>query len=195
MINPVDELTGNWDYATLPATIALGEGCWVERRDCFKACRTTQRPGLRVGARTRIYTWCAFNLEPAARVTIGKDCLLTGAVLMCSDQITIGDRVQISYNATIADSDFHPIDPDQRIVDAIANRPSGDRSGRPRIPTAPVVIEDDVIIGLATIILKGVRVGRGARVMPGALVTHDVPPGATVGGNPASIVNPPETQP
>lgn len=181
-------LTGDWDYRTLPPTIQIGQGCWVERRDSFKACRTTHRPGLRIGARTRIFTWCAFNLEPAARVTIGDDCVLTGAVLMCSEQITIGNRVKISYNVTIADSDFHPIDPAQRIADAIANRPNGDGTGRPAIPTAPVVIEDDAVIGLAAIILKGVTIGREARVMPGALVTRDVPPGATVGGNPATIM-------
>jgi acetyltransferase-like isoleucine patch superfamily enzyme len=51
-----------------------------------------------------------------------------------------------------------------------------------------VVIEDDVWIGPQATILKGVRIGRGAFVEAGALVTRDVPPGARVKGNPARIV-------
>jgi acetyltransferase-like isoleucine patch superfamily enzyme len=54
----------------------------------------------------------------------------------------------------------------------------------------PVVIEDDVWIGWNATILKGVRVGAGAVVEPGAVVTRDVPPGARVAGNPARRVDP-----
>lgn len=56
-------------------------------------------------------------------------------------------------------------------------------SGRP----APqdCVIEDDVWIGARAILLKGVRIGRGAVVAAGAVVTKDVPPYTIVGGVPA----------
>lgn len=189
MSGSIDELVGDWDYARLPDTIAVGPGCWIERRDSFKACRTRHRPGLFIGPRSRLYTWCAFNLEEDARVNIGEDCILTGAVLMCTNHITIGNRVRISYNVTIADSDFHPLDAQARMADAVANRPLGDRTGRPVIPSAPVVIEDDVEIGLASIILKGVTIGRGATLLAGAVVSRDVPAGATVAGNPAKIID------
>ncbi|HEX9504851.1 MAG TPA: hypothetical protein VGA62_02480, partial [Acidimicrobiia bacterium] len=59
---------------------------------------------------------------------------------------------------------------------------------RPPIPRKPVVIDDDVWIGPNAAILKGVRVGAGAFVEPGALVTEDVPAGARVLGNPAKVV-------
>jgi acetyltransferase-like isoleucine patch superfamily enzyme len=49
-----------------------------------------------------------------------------------------------------------------------------------------VVIEDDAWIGIGAIVLKGVRIGAGARVEAGAVVTRDVPSGATVAGNPAT---------
>jgi acetyltransferase-like isoleucine patch superfamily enzyme len=113
--------------------------------------------------------------------------LLVGAVFMCAEHISIGERVVVSYHVTIADSDFHPIDPEARRLDAIANAPGGERSLRPRVESHPVVIEDDVWIGVGAIILKGVRIGRGARVMPGSVVTRDVPAGATVAGNPARL--------
>ena len=52
----------------------------------------------------------------------------------------------------------------------------------------PVVIGDDVWIGARAIILPGTRVGTGAVIGAGAVVTKDVPDYAVVGGNPARIL-------
>lgn len=51
-----------------------------------------------------------------------------------------------------------------------------------------VVIEDDADLGAGAIVLPGVRIGRGAQVGAGAVVTRDVPPFAVVAGNPARIL-------
>jgi acetyltransferase-like isoleucine patch superfamily enzyme len=106
---------------------------------------------------------------------------------MCAERIIVGDNVLISYNVTIADSDFHPIDPDERLRDAVAIAPLGDRTKRPKVLTLPVRICDDVWIGIGAIILKGVTIGRSARVGAGAVVTQDIPEGAYVTGNPAKL--------
>ncbi|MGZ4179456.1 MAG: DapH/DapD/GlmU-related protein [Solirubrobacteraceae bacterium] len=53
---------------------------------------------------------------------------------------------------------------------------------------APVVIGDDVWIGINATILKGVAIGSGAIVAAGAVVAKDVPANALVAGNPAVIV-------
>jgi maltose O-acetyltransferase len=53
--------------------------------------------------------------------------------------------------------------------------------------SAPVVIEDDVWIGFNAIILKGVRVGRGAVVGAGSVITKDVDPFTVVVGNPQRV--------
>jgi serine O-acetyltransferase len=50
------------------------------------------------------------------------------------------------------------------------------------------VIEDDVMIGVGAKVLGPVRVGRGAVIGANAVVLHDVPPGAVVGGIPARIL-------
>lgn len=52
----------------------------------------------------------------------------------------------------------------------------------------PVVIGDNVWFGNHVIIVPGVRVGEGAVVAMGAVVTEDVPPCAVVGGNPARVL-------
>ncbi len=54
---------------------------------------------------------------------------------------------------------------------------------------AKVVIEDDADLGVGAIVLPGRRVGRGAQVGAGAVVTRDVPPFAVVVGNPARLLS------
>lgn len=52
---------------------------------------------------------------------------------------------------------------------------------------APVVIEDDVDIGIGSIVLPGIRIGRGAQIGAGTIVTRDVPAYAVAMGNPARV--------
>ncbi|WP_249030247.1 2,3,4,5-tetrahydropyridine-2,6-dicarboxylate N-acetyltransferase [Tannockella kyphosi] len=53
---------------------------------------------------------------------------------------------------------------------------------------SPVIVEDDVVIGANAVVIEGVRIGKGAVVGAGSIVTKDVPAGAVVVGNPARIV-------
>lgn len=184
----LSEICGTWDYGSLPINVTIGLGCVIERKASFQRYRSIQPVGLALGTNVTAYTWTEFNIDPAGSVTVGDDSVLVGAILMCSERITIGRRVVISYHVTVADSDFHPLDLEARRLDAIANAPGGDRSMRPPVESRPVVIEDDAWIGIGAIVLKGVHIGKGARVTAGSVVTHDVPAGATVAGNPARIV-------
>lgn len=51
-----------------------------------------------------------------------------------------------------------------------------------------VIVEDDVWIGCNAIVMRGVRVGKGAVVAAGAVVTKDVPPYSIVGGIPSKVL-------
>lgn len=51
-----------------------------------------------------------------------------------------------------------------------------------------IIIEDDVWLGLNSIILSGVKIGQGAIVGAGSVVTKDIPPYAIAGGNPARVI-------
>jgi acetyltransferase-like isoleucine patch superfamily enzyme len=52
----------------------------------------------------------------------------------------------------------------------------------------PVVLEDDVWLGVHVCVLDGVTIGRGAIIGAGAVVTHDIPPYAVAGGVPARVL-------
>lgn len=114
--------------------------------------------------------------QSGARLIIGDDFGMTGGVICCAESITIGKRVAIGANTTITDTDFHPLDPIERW-----KNPAGGK-------TAPVVIEDDVFIGMNCLILKGVTIGRGSVIGAGSVVTSDIPPGVIAAGNPARVI-------
>ena len=114
-----------------------------------------------------------------AIIRLGRGCGLTGTTLVAASRIEVGNRVLFGANATVIDTDFHPLEVEQRLRDVNAGA------------TAPIHIEDDVFIGMNAIILKGVRLGAGAIVGAGSVVARDVPPGAVVAGNPATIVRQP----
>jgi acetyltransferase-like isoleucine patch superfamily enzyme len=111
-----------------------------------------------------------------AIIHIGNNCGFTGTNLVAAERIKIGNRVSVGANSTITDTDFHPLDPIERQRDFLAGK------------HAPVIIEDDVFIGMHSLILKGVTIGRGSVVGAGSVVTDDVASGIIVAGNPARLV-------
>ena len=179
-------IPGDWCQLAIPANIKAGQGTRVDSAGSFRYFRATGRIGLRTG--TNVTLWrTSLAPEIGATIEIGDDSYLANASLACSERITIGRRVMIAGGVTIVDSDFHPLTPAARMFDTIAISPAGDRTRRPAIRVKPVTIEDDVWIGYNATILKGVTVGAGAVIAPGAVVTSDVPPGVLVEGNPARI--------
>jgi len=174
-----------WDRRGLPANVLAGDECWLEGKDSFVRFRSQREPGLVLGRRVRVYGWTIFNVEPNGCIEVGDDSILVGAVCMCAASIKIGAGVLVSYNVTLADCDFHPLEAEARRRDALAIAPGGDLSSRPSLLTSPVSIEDEAWIGIGAIVLKGVTIGKRARIGAGAVVTSDVAPGEFVRGNPA----------
>jgi acetyltransferase-like isoleucine patch superfamily enzyme len=165
----------------------VGLNSLVNGEFAFKRFHSHHDPALTIGAHCTM-DGTHFALGEDGRVTIGDYCYFTNAVLLCELELRIGNYVVIGWNTTIADSDFHPLAPAERIADAIACSPLGQGKPRPEIAKRAVVIEDDTWIGPNATILKGVRIGAGAWIEAGALVTRDVPPRARVVGNPARII-------
>jgi acetyltransferase-like isoleucine patch superfamily enzyme len=171
----------------LPPNVSAGANTLVTGDLAFKRFHSKLDPALVLGANCTM-DGVHFALGAQGCVRIGNYCYFTNAVLLCELELRIGSYVVIGWNTTIADTDFHPLAPAERIADAVACSPLGKSRPRPEIPKLPVVIEDDVWIGPNATILKGVRIGAGAWIEAGALITRDVPPRARVMGNPAQVV-------
>jgi len=178
------EVRGPWSDGALPANVTVGARTIINGTHAFKRFRSQQPSALVIGADCTM-DGAHFAVEAGARITIGDCCYFTNAILLAENCIEIGSYVLMGWNVTIADSDFHPIAPALRVRDAVACSTLNDGRPRPEVVTKRVIIEDDVWIGPNATVLKGVRIGRGAFVEPGALVAHDVPAGARVFGNPA----------
>jgi acetyltransferase-like isoleucine patch superfamily enzyme len=185
----VSHQPGIWADGELPGNARVGSGTVITGPDAFKRFRTARSPGLVIGENCTM-DLTHFSFQPGGEVTIGDWCVFASVVLMCEEKITIGSHVAIGWNTYVMDADFHPLEPVQRLADVFAISPAGAAMGlpRPNVPTAPVVIEDDVWIGPGCMVFKGVHIGAGSFVEPGSVLTSSVPPRSRVVGNPAQVV-------
>lgn len=123
------------------------------------------------------------------KIEIGDWCYIgEGTKIWAADSIRIGNRVLISHNVNIFDSDTHPIDDYKARHEQFVNIVTNGNHWHEKIARAPVEIGDDVLICAHVTILKGVKIGKGAVVGAGAVVTHNVPPLTLVAGNPAKTI-------
>lgn len=179
----------DWWAHPIPENVVWGEGFYLETAQSFRHFRAKQRDAVKIGKHVSCYAGCSFALGVKGTCSIGDYSLVNGALIMAEERIEIGAYCLISWNVGIADSDFHPIEPAQRRQDALALAPYlKDRPARPAIRTAPVIIQDNVWIGMNAVILKGVTIGENSVVAAGSVVTKSVPPNVVVAGNPAVVV-------
>ena len=179
----------DWYPDPIPSNVEFGEGFYCESAQIFKKLISKKPGAVVIGNHVSCYAGCSFAVGENGKCTVGDFTLLNGALIMAEERIDIGSHCLVSWNVGIADSDFHPLEPAQRLIDAQALAPYfKDRPPRPKLKTAPVKIGDNVWIGMGAVILKGVTIGDNSVVAAGAIVTKSIPPNTIVAGNPAAVV-------
>lgn len=119
---------------------------------------------------------CIYTKQPQAKIIIGNNVGVSSSVIWCNNSIHIGNNVLVGANCIIIDDDAHPIDFLNRRL-----RVGGGNS-------APIVIEDDVWIGMNCIILKGITIGARSIIGAGSVVTKSIPSDVVAAGNPCQII-------
>ncbi|MCK4574218.1 MAG: acyltransferase [candidate division Zixibacteria bacterium] len=130
---------------------------------------------IEVGNRT--YLWpdvklvaAAVDPDQPAVLRIGEKCSLGDRTqIHCGREVTIGNRVLISWDVNIIENEYHGF------------------GGGPARPKS-IHIGDEVWIGCRVLVLNGVTIGRGATIGAGSVVTKDIPPYTLAAGNPARAI-------
>jgi maltose O-acetyltransferase len=128
----------------------------------------------------RIFLRCGRNVRIKRGAYFGN-----GKNLAIGDNSQIGEDARIASDTVIGNNVMMGIE-----VLILSTVHASSRTDIPLIeqgyePNRPVVIEDGAWIGGRVILLPGVRIGSGAIVGAGAVVTRDVAPMTVVGGVPA----------
>lgn len=127
--------------------------------------------GCEIGDNTKIGPF----VEIQRGAKIGKNCKISSHTFVC-EGVTIEDDVFVGHNVSFINDRF----------------PRATMNGRLQTKDdwklEETVVKRGASIGTSATILCGVTIGEGAIVGAGSVVTRDVPPGATVVGNPARII-------
>ena len=151
-------------FQSIAPDVVLGEGTTVHEFVNMYGCK--------VGAYSRVGAFVEIQRD----ATIGDHCKISTHSFICSG-VHIANRVFVGHGVTFV-NDKHP-----RACNA-----DGTPKGSADWTLTETWVEDDAAIGSGATILCGVRIGKAAMVGAGAVVTKDVPAGATVVGNPARVV-------
>lgn len=127
-----------------------------------------------------------YTMTKSAKINIGDRVGMSSPCIWAKESINIGNDVNIGGDCILIDNDAHPHDYLQRRFDY--RYKVGLDFYLETIPTAPIVIEDDVWIGARTVILKGVHIGARSIIAAGSVVTKDIPAGVIAGGNPCKVI-------
>ena len=113
------------------------------------------------------------------RIRVGRESFIGhNTVLDFSDNITIGNYVHVGYNQFWTHSSA---------MQAFNGISLADKDKRYR-PTAPVIVEDNVYVGVNSTVYPGVTIGHHSIIAPNSVVTKNVESYTLVGGAPAKAI-------
>ncbi len=129
-------------------------------------------------------------------ITMGnKSNFSPGATIICRESVIIEDHVFISWGCTICDHGSHSLyymdrrdDYDVMLDNYKNHRNINTGKDWDTVDVRPIRICSDAWIGMNTVIMQGVTIGRGAIIGANSVIKKDVPEFTIVSGNPAEVV-------
>jgi len=113
----------------------------------------------------------SITVEKGARLRIGDNVFFNyGLDIGCTRSIRIGSHTIVGPMVNLIDTNFHPVDAEDR------------SAGR------EIAIGENVWLGRGTVVLPGVTIGAGAVIAAGSVVTRDIPANVLAGGVPAKVI-------
>ncbi len=122
---------------------------------------------------------CSFFIGKKGKLEIGKNVGISSSTIVCQNNIEIGDNVKIGGNVVIYDTDFHSLNPQNRLFS---------KSDIEDTNILPIKIGNNAFIGAHSTILKGVTIGENAIVGACSVVTKSIPKNEIWAGNPAKFI-------
>lgn len=144
-----------------------------ETRAFFLKVALLRFAGARFGSNVRVCS--SASIVGSGQLSVGDDTWIGHhALLSVTSRITIGRAVDIGPRVYIGTGSHE--------IDSVGLHSAG------RGISLDVVIEDGVWLGVNSVVLPGVTIGKKAIVAAGAVVVEDVPPRVIVGGIPARVI-------
>lgn len=121
-----------------------------------------------------------------ATLKLGNDVGISSSTLWVKKSVSIGNSVAIGADCIIMDTDAHNLD--WKIRCSEETNEYGESVDMVTAASAPIVIEDNVLVGARCIILKGVTIGARSIIGSGSIVTKDIPSDCIAAGNPCKVI-------
>ena len=121
-----------------------------------------------------------------ATLKLGNDVGISSSTLWVKESVSIGNSVAIGADCIIMDTDAHNLD--WKIRCSEETNEYGESVDMVTAASAPIVIEDNVLVGARCIILKGVTIGARSIIGSGSIVTKDIPSDCIAAGNPCKVI-------
>lgn len=121
-----------------------------------------------------------------ATLKLGNEVGISSSTLWVKESVSIGNSVAIGADCIIMDTDAHNLD--WKIRCSEETNEYGESVDMVTAASAPIVIEDNVLVGARCIILKGVTIGARSIIGSGSIVTKDIPSDCIAAGNPCKVI-------
>ena len=183
-------IDNDWYSRGIPSNVVIANNVFIDTSYGFAGFQSTLPNAMTIDEASGIYDRTSTVVSEEGKIQVGKFTILNGTTLICKKQITIGDHCMLAWGSVLTDSwidaSLYSLEARRTLLKKTITNPL-----RPYPffgEALPIVLEDNCWVGFNSVILPGVRLGKGCVVGCKAIIDFNVPPYALVTGSPAKII-------